>query len=641
MASTPDTMPLEIGVHFRVESQSYELSRFIDTSSVLAQNCDTGEIKRIRVEQILPAQDMEAAESVEEGNDLWEFADEEWEVAQKRFQIIRPLIENSSRSRKDAEDCADEAGVHVATLYVWMRDYLESGHLSALVPRRRGRKAGDRHLTEEAEAIIEGAIDDIYLTPQRATQQEVIDAVKERCRSAGVSFPHPNTIRNRIKEISLKDAMKKRGQRQEARYKYSPLRGDFPGADFPLAVVQIDHTEADIIIVESETRLPMGRPWVTFAIDVFSRMIVGVAVSMEKPSAVTAGLCISNAILPKGEYLASLDVGGTWPVYGFPRVIHADNAKEFRGKMLERACEEHHIDLQLRPVGSPHYGGHIERYMGTTANELRKLPGTTFSNIRQRKGYDSEGKAALSIEEFEQYLVEFIVGVYHRRVHSQLDMPPLRKWEIGIMGDGTQPGIGLPPLPMNPLRVKLDFMPLLKRTVQRYGILVDDVHYYHEVLNRWINELEPGNPDVKRKFMIRRDPRDISRIYFHDPAADAYHAIPYRDTSRPAVSVWEVREARNRIREEGLRHVDENAIFETIARMRQRVEDAVTKTKSARRQAQRLKTTKKLARGEEKENNLPKEGLVQPAQPVETEMVEEDDLFALPIKPFDDLELGS
>src|SRR5215469_17496310 len=47
----------------------------------------------------------------------------------------------------------------------------------------------------------------------------------------------------------------------------------------PLEVVQIDHTEIDIIVVDELTRTPLpGRPWLTLAIDVFSRVVTGLHV---------------------------------------------------------------------------------------------------------------------------------------------------------------------------------------------------------------------------------------------------------------------------------------------------------------------------------------------------------------------------
>jgi putative transposase len=40
-------------------------------------------------------------------------------------------------------------------------------------------------------------------------------------------------------------------------------------------VLQIDHTPVDVMVVDAERRLSIGRPWLTVAIDVASRMVAG------------------------------------------------------------------------------------------------------------------------------------------------------------------------------------------------------------------------------------------------------------------------------------------------------------------------------------------------------------------------------
>lgn len=52
-----------------------------------------------------------------------------------------------------------------------------------------------------------------------------------------------------------------------------------------LQQVQIDHTPVDLIVVDERHRLPIGRPYLTAAIDVFSRCMVGLVVTLEAPSA--------------------------------------------------------------------------------------------------------------------------------------------------------------------------------------------------------------------------------------------------------------------------------------------------------------------------------------------------------------------
>jgi putative transposase len=48
----------------------------------------------------------------------------------------------------------------------------------------------------------------------------------------------------------------------------------------PLDVVQMDHTIADVFIVDPESRHCIGRPTLTVAIDVATRCILGTCLSL-------------------------------------------------------------------------------------------------------------------------------------------------------------------------------------------------------------------------------------------------------------------------------------------------------------------------------------------------------------------------
>ena len=235
--------------------------------------------------------------------------------------------------------------------------------------------------------------------------------------------------------------------------------------------------------------------------------------------------------------MAKLGLETAWPVWGVMDVVHADNAKEFRGKMLLRACEDYGIDLHWRPVDRPHFGGHIERLCGTLNQVLHTLPGATFSNPGERGDYPAEAKSALTLNELERWLAVYITQIYHQRLHEGLGCPPVKQYEQGVFGDAHHPGRGLPPRPLDAERVQLDFLPYLERTVQPYGLQIDRIIYYHDVLKPWINANDPATPGRKRTFIVRRDPRDISVVYFYDPQLKQYFEIPYRTTSYPPISV--------------------------------------------------------------------------------------------------------
>lgn len=590
MSRMPATFAIRPGIEVMVGGQRAFVTRVIDLDSVLVRNAQTGRIDRSRVADLKPTASVGP---VEPQIDIDLVEDEDWQTAHRRLEIIRPLA-NRRRTRTEVAQRAQEFGLGPATLYLWLGAYEKAGRLTALMPRKRSDKGSGR-LTDEVEAVIRATIEDVYLTKQRKSVAKVCEAVRQRCLVAELDPPHPNTVRNRIAVLSESFRTRRRHGSKAAEQIFAPEEGHFPGADWPLAFVQIDHTKLDIVLVDDIHRRPVGRPWITLAIDVFSRMVTGFYISFDPPGTMSTGLCLAHAILPKEFWLAKHGIEDEWPLWGLPKTLHLDNAKEFRGEMLQRACAQYGIDLAWRPVARPNFGGHIERLLGTVLREIHTLPGTTFSNPRERGDYDSDVKAALTLSEFETWLATFIVQVYHRRKHDAIGMAPIDKYREGVLGNEQRPGIGLPPRPADPDRLRLDFMPFVERTVQDYGVVIDEVHYYHDVLRRWIGAKDQKLPKHKRKFLFRCNPRDISTVWFYDPELHTYFAIPYRNTSHAAISVWELREARRLVQQSG-RPVDERAIFEAYERMRMIEEAAASKTKAARRAQQRRSDSAKSTR---------------------------------------------
>jgi putative transposase len=617
-------------------NKRYRVTHLISVDTVLAVDLQSAESCRLPIERLRLVRDKEQA--AEAPRDLSLYSAQEWAEAQRRLGVIKCLLDNPMRTREEAEKLAAGAGVHVATLYRWLNDYIRVGNVSALVPARRGRKAGTKLLSNEVEAIINSVIEDFYLDKQRHTPADTIEAIEARCRLAKVAPPHGNTVRNRIKRVPEIVQLRRRGRGEEATNKFSPIKGSV-NAGQPYSLVMIDHTPVDIIVVDEVDRRPVGRPYLTLAIDVFSRMVAGVYLSMDPPNSAAVGLCLAQAMCPKREYLAALGVPGSWPVWGKVGIVHVDNAKEFRGLALERGAEQHGIDLQFRPPQTPNYGGHIERLIGTVMRWIHRLPGT-FSNPRQRKGYDSEGESALTLKELEVELIDFIVNKYHQQVHDGIGVPPIKKWERGIIGTDDEPGTGLMPAPEDPHRLLIDFMPLETRTVQRYGIQWDNITYYDPILDSYINA-GAGDSETKEKFTVRRDPRDISRIYFYDPVDRAYTPLPYRNIGYPAMSLYELNEIRRRMTEEGIRDMDEELIFQQLERSRKRVAEAVQKSKVARRAQARSHASvrPKVPEPSPAPPAAQSPVVFEPRRPSQAPSgsAAEEDIFAEPIRPFDEL----
>ncbi len=501
----------------------------------------------------------------------------EWDQARRCLPVIRRLAENPIRKRADVVAAAEELGCGPTHAYALLRRYLDDPRLTSLLPRARGPQKGFSKLDREVEGLVNEVIESFYLTRQRVRIVDLVAEVRRRCALAGLDAPKRKAITSRLRARPAREIVASREGRKAARDRYLPAVGSLE-ARWPLSLIQIDHTLVDVIVVDSETRTPIQRPWLTVAIDVCTRCVAGFHLSLEPPSATSVALCISHAALPKESWLAERGVEAEWPVRGIPERLHLDNAKEFRSEALRRGCEQYGVAIDHRPVRTPHYGGHIERLIGTMMGKVHLLPGTTFSNVQAKGDLDPDKTAAMTLDEVERWLGHAVAGVYHRELHRGLGVTPLEAWRRGVVGDDKVLGRGEPTAVTDPRRFLIDFLPMERRLVRRDGVALNSIRYWSDVLTTWIGHPEP--------MIVRYDPRDLSRIYLLGPDG-TYYDLSYRDLGRPPISLWEHRLALKRLREEGRALVDEAAIFRAIETMRSIADEAVLASKTARRQRER------------------------------------------------------
>ena len=228
-----------------------------------------------------------------------EIAEAQWVEAHRRADAIRRFLRNrpDSRSVGDVLDLARELGVSKATAYRLVKAFRAAGTVMSLVDRKRGRPEGHSVLDDEREEIIRTTINAVFLTRNRPAISELVRKVGEKCIAANLSVPHRRTIVARVKSIDLQKRAKRRGES-----KIEKSTEAVPGSlspSRPLELVQIDHTRADIFVVDEETRQPIGRPWLTLAMDVCSRMVTGFYVTMSAPSRLSTSLCLLHSVFDK------------------------------------------------------------------------------------------------------------------------------------------------------------------------------------------------------------------------------------------------------------------------------------------------------------------------------------------------------
>lgn len=459
----------------------------------------------------------------------------------------------------------------------WMM-YRQNPLPAAQLPSIPGPSPNSRLLLPLVESLIGSAIDEVYLVREASSISAVVRRCAQLAREANVAAPSYAAINARIKARDpMQLAVKRHGSHRALAEQARSIRG--LETTYPLEVVQIDHAIIDLMVVSPLTRQVIGRPWITLAIDVFTRCIVGYHMSFDTPDQTSVALTLEHSCLPKEKWLRSIGLEDKvkYPIFGKMSRIAWDNAKTFKTRSLLAQCERYGIEVLSRPVRKPHYGAYIERYIGTMMGAVHLLPGTTFSNSKQRGDYASEKRATLSFPELERWLALEIAGVYHNSPHGGLGgRTPIQAWEQSWT---TQQGvIRFPPIVGDPRDFTLGFLPAFDRKVSRAGIQLHSLHYWDPALTPFIND------GIEHR--VHFSQRDLSKVFLY--VGGDYVDVPLQDRSRQPFSLWELRDIRSHLRKEGKKAASESELFDALELQREILLKAAKTSKMARRKAARF-----------------------------------------------------
>jgi putative transposase len=288
-----------------------------------------------------------------------------------------------------SEDIADEAPPSWVTLYRWLRDYEAAGRdARSLLPASRSRgnhrskisgKRLDEYVADDYEKarVVDGLIDQVirtrYLSASRPTvssihenlQARVIEENRLRPPHDQLPIPHISSLYRRVAALDPYEVASARHGRKYANEKHR-TNGQGPRPAHPLERVECDHTRLDLMVVDAETRLPLGRPWLTVMLDVYSRMATGIYLSFHPPGYLSVMQCLRHAIKPKGYVKARYpEIAHDWPAHGLPERLVVDNGKEFHSRHFDDACLQLGIGIQYAPPKCAWYKGTMERWFGT------------------------------------------------------------------------------------------------------------------------------------------------------------------------------------------------------------------------------------------------------------------------------------
>ncbi len=578
-------------------NEQYKINKIISINQVEIQNLETAEILHSSFDKLSSKQSISKPKVY-----LDNYSQKEWDEALKRYEIIKDLV-FVKRTKNEVESVAKQYGYSYVTLYEWIKTYEQTEDKSSLIPNtsKRGKKGSKLH--PKVDEIINEVFDDIYFNKQRYGFKRVYNAIYVACRNLNLPVPSERTIRYRIDKLDPKDVVKRRYGHKEAQKRFGNYEGEFPEGKYPLDFVQIDHTPLDIMLVDSIHRKPIGRPYLTLAIDVYSRMIVGLYLSLQEPGYFNVSQCLYSIFTPKDNILQKYDIKGEWNSFGVPRIIGVDNGADLVSSDMQRVCDEYGITLMKRPVARPQFGGHIERVLGTINQEIHNLAGTTKSNIVEKGEYKSEQEAIYTLEEFTKWLIEYIVNVYHKKFHSGIETTPEKKYMQGIIGNDKNIGIGhYISIADNLEEIKITLLPTEFRTIQKDGISLDGITYYSDVLRHWIGRKNKNGKAICHK--IKRNPMNIQKIYFYDPTLEEYFEIPYRKLYAPVMTLWDLYAVKQYLKNQKIKDYNEDDIFqayEQLVKIENEVKDKhlsfhknIKKSKDNKTNKARKKTMKNI-----------------------------------------------
>lgn len=487
----PGTVDIRTGARITYDHQSYTVI-VAGTSKAVLQSDDkkTVEVAIETLEQLALNQDLTATadgDSHVKSLRLADCTEEELKTALQRAKGLENVEKPSRTQRRYLK------AVAVAKL-------TGTDELVALVPRTRNRGNRQPRLTDAQEAAVQDAIKEHYLTAIAPNAKHVHIQLEMMCIERGIRAPSYPTLLARIEAIAQQTADRARHGNRVA-YQNSEfvpvLYADTPvhGSRF-MQYVHMDHTELDIELISLRNGKCLGRPWLSLAIDAYTRRIVGMYLSFDPPS-YRSNMMLLRDIVRRHRRL--------------PQFIVVDNGADFRSHDFEQFAELLRIHLRYRPAGRPRHGSVMERIFGHIHTAyVHNLAGNTKATkrVRQTTGKFLPSRLAEWCLEYLYYGIEYwAFEHYDTEEHSTLGISPRQACERSLSDSGSRSH--------RIVTLTQDLLIQTCPTVSRLGTRKVDRQRgvkVHNNFHYWSPEFRDAKLHGKH-VPVRYDPWDTSTVY--------------------------------------------------------------------------------------------------------------------------------
>lgn len=318
-------------------------------------------------------------------------------------------------------------------------------------------------------------------------------------------------------------ALHKREGRREYLQNYRPIIGSAKEDAMGIGKYAVDATVGDVYLVsEIDRNNVVGRPIIYLVVDVYSRVITGVNVSLENMSDESVRLALAITFENKQEFCKST-LGmkireDDWPIHFLPHSIIADRGSELISDRLTQIVENLNIKIQNTGSYRPELKSVCEKYFDLLQTFLSPfLPGAVQKDFNKRGGQDYRKKAVLTLKEYFQIVIRCIL--YYNNHHFMKDytltqemiqenVPPI---PIEIFKLGLRQGTGqLRTLTSDQIRANV--YPQSEGIVTAKGIQFEGVYYSCSLAlkEHWFSRARIHG---SWKVNIQYNPLDMSSIY--------------------------------------------------------------------------------------------------------------------------------
>jgi len=446
--------------------------------------------------------------------------------------------------------------LELAAFSVWryIEQYREEGLFGLVDGRKTGLKGDfpkvDARAKRAAQVVLDGLTDESRLSKTHVTRL-VQRKVQELFPGEAVKIPSRKTLNALLDRLdggrgTFGHAKGKRERANQPKATYRPLEVVRPGE-----AVVIDATPLDAFAID-----PLSLEWVqlrlTIALDLYSGSIVAWRFTPGAEKAVDAALLLYDMLRPKAMR-AGWPEHVRWPYVGVPEhvivellsdeerelgvsniplvnpeSVWIDHGRVFLSVAFLDGCRRIGTSVQLARPYTPTDKANVERLFRTIREQfVQNLPAYKGANVLDR-GKDVELKAVLLIEQIEEMFAEWVATYWQRRPHRGLELPALPRLDISP-SDMFQDGLSRAGYAyvVPDARMYLELLPTVWRKINHYGVDVDGLRYNADVLAEYRNVPSPyQNRGAQWPFKRKRDPRDLSLLYFLDPSTDEWEAVP-------------------------------------------------------------------------------------------------------------------